>query len=200
MKRKSPFEWYERLVLKFIRVIFVYTDIYSYIWRVQKLLIVQKRDGKYKVEKSCGKFKSYDPNVWSLEFFDEKTGGYVVVNRKRLARARKGSNEREKYETEFGIAKVYACNGHTIEMLDENPNVCSYDVLIDGKPADIKNTSKSNNIYNYGKEAVRKQGAEIVLFQFEKMTPYVLKELNNLSKKGIHGMYIVKGKKDVYKF
>ncbi|MCD8209072.1 MAG: hypothetical protein LUD72_14130 [Bacteroidales bacterium] len=161
---------------------------------------MERRDKKYKVEKSCEKYKSYDPNVWSLEFFDPKTGGYVVVNRKRLAKARKSSNEREKYETEFGIAKVYARNGHAIEMLEENPNVCSYDVLIDGRPADIKNTSKPNNIYNYGKEAVRKQGAEIVLFQFEKMTPHVMKELNNLSKKGIHGMYIVKGHPEVNPF
>ncbi len=161
---------------------------------------MQKRDKKYKGQRSCEKYKSYDPNVWSLEFFDKKTGGYVVVNRKRLANAAKYKKEGEKYEKEFMTVKVLALNGHAIEMMKEISGVTSPDVTINGVPAEIKCVKSAANMVRHARKATKKQGARIVLFKFEKMTPYVLKELKNLTERGIHGMYIVNGETEIREF
>ncbi len=96
------------------------------------------------------------------------------------------------------MAEIYALNGYKVEMLAEVPRVSSPDVLIDGLPADLKRTGSHNNIVNYAKKAVREQGAELVLFQLDTMTPEIRKELNKLKSIGIRCKYFITGEGKVY--
>ncbi len=159
-----------------------------------------ERDRKSKIERSNEKYHSYDPNVWSLEFFDSKTGGYVVVNRNRRRNAIKFKNEGTKYGKELKMVKVFACGGHHIEMLEEISRIPSPDVTIDGIPADLKFTSNAKNIVPYAEKAVKVKGARIVLFEIPKRTDRDQSEFKILTKRKIHGMYFVSGDKQIYTF
>ncbi len=189
-----------RGIFKFIRVNFCKRIGIPIFGAKKKLWIMEKRNKKYKVKKSCEKYKSYDPNVWSLEFFDPKTGGYVVVNRKRRSNAIKFKNEGTKYDKELAMVKVFACGGHQIEMLEEISRIPSPDVMIDGIPADLKFTRNEKNIVDYAEKAVKEKGARIVLFEIPKRTDRAQSEFNVLTKKKTHGMYFVSGNTEIYTF
>ncbi len=109
-------------------------------------------------------------------------------------------NERLKHNKEREMALVFARNGYSVEMLKEIPRVSSPDVRIDGIPAELKSTASAANILNYAKKATRKQGAQIVLFQFDEMTAIVTERLKKLSQMGIHGKYFIKGKNIIFDF
>jgi hypothetical protein len=46
----------------------------------------------------------------------------------------------------------------------------SFDIYLNGIPADLKKTVGSGNIVKYAKKAVEKQGAQIVVFEFNNTT------------------------------
>ncbi len=171
---------------------------YGGILFIRVCVIMEEKDIKERIPRSYERYCSYDLKVWSLAFFDEKTGGYVVVNRNRMESAWKSSNRRDTYDKELKMAKVFARNGYAIEMVEEDTNVVSYDVLIDGRPADFKKTKGTSNIYKYAKEAVRKQGAKVVLFQFEENTETVQLELLWLKRMGYEVMYFFTDEQKVY--
>ena len=80
---------------------------------------------------------------------------------------------------------------HTVVHLDDTKRSDgSYDILLDGHKADLKTTKSANNIVKYGKDAINKQKAEIVVFKFDKMDTDKHIALNKLAKQGIHGYYI----------
>lgn len=142
-------------------------------------------------------FEAYGPE-WEKAYFDERSGGFVVIDKQRAAKGNTNKQEFAKFSKEVEIAEVYAQNGHKIEMLEEDSRKSSCDARIDGILADFKRTSSHNNIISYAKEAVRKQGAEIVLFQFDAMTPKIRIELNKLKSLGIRFKYFITGKNAVY--
>jgi hypothetical protein len=135
-----------------------------------------------------------------LDYFDELTGGYLVTHLQRIDHSLISKNERLKFEKEFGMSMVYARNGFRIEMLEELPRISSPDVLIDGRPGDLKSLSGHNNIARHAKEAVRKQGADIVLFEFGSVTDRVRTELRKLQAVEISGFYYESGECVVYSF
>ncbi len=151
------------------------------------------------VERSRAMFESYNPDVWVRVRFYESSGGYLVVHRKRRPGDMAHSNAREVYEKEFGMCLVFAEAGHRIEMLEEDPNKCSHDVNIDGIPAELKRTGSANNIVKYAKKSIRKQGAKVVLFQFEENTRSVQLELMKLRSLGYKILYFFSGERKVYR-
>lgn len=78
--------------------------------------------------------------------------------------------------------------GYAVEYLDDRQGD-SYDIRLNGIKADLKKTGSHNNIANYAKEAIKKQKAEMVIFEFEKMNAKIHEELNRLKKKGIQAKF-----------
>jgi hypothetical protein len=133
-------------------------------------------------------YAAYGSEVWLSYYFDESNGGYVVINRRRIARALASKNERKKFEQERSMSLVFARGGYRIVMLEEIPRVSSPDVLINGIPAELKNLNSPGTIVKSAKKAVRHQGAEIVLFQLiESEEAY--KELQAVKELGIRAIY-----------
>jgi hypothetical protein len=66
--------------------------------------------------------------------------------------------------------------------------------------AKLKKTASHNNILNYAKKAVNIQGADLILFQFDRMDDLVLGAIEALKKRKIKGMYFVTGEKQIIKF
>lgn len=138
---------------------------------------------------------------YSKTYEDSRSGGKVFTEKGRLDQAKKSNSERQKYEKEASMCKVLAQNGHTIvHLADRKHSDGTYDILIDGHKADLKSTKGANNIGNYAKHATRKQGAELVVFEIKKVDGAVHREINKLSKKGIHGYYYEKGTKKLIPF
>ena len=103
----------------------------------------------------------------------------------------------------------YASFGFQIEHLNETPGISSPDVAIhrhglpirvNGVMADLKRLSSSNNIYQEGKDARYKKGADLILFEFTWHFSGVLRSLKILGLKGIHGYYYYSNEYRYYSF
>ena len=134
--------------------------------------------------------------------FVSKNGGRVITNENRLLKANINKNEKEKLRKELKMAKVFAEHGYNVELLEEIAGVSSCDAIVNGKKVDFKSLSSANNIVRHAKEAIKKQGADFVYFEFENREKYkFLKELNVLSSKyNIHGKYYFKGENEIFDF
>lgn len=97
------------------------------------------------------------------------------------------------------MSNVFAKNGCQIELLNELLGISSPDVRINGISADLKSTKGHSNIVKYAKKAVRKQGAEIVLFEFEGFGSEHINELKKLKEEGINALFYIKGEDKVRK-
>ncbi|MDR1129458.1 MAG: hypothetical protein LBK96_00570 [Prevotellaceae bacterium] len=133
-------------------------------------------------------YGEYDSN-WERAYFDEHNGGYLVIDKERIEHSKTSKNEKEKFDKEYGMSMVLAQNGYRIEMLKERSGISSSDITINGINADLKCVSSHNNIVRDAKKAVRKQGAEIVVFEFEKETKEIYLELLKLKKEKISVYY-----------
>jgi hypothetical protein len=150
---------------------------------------------------SRNEYLGHDTKQWQREFFNKENGGYLLVDKERVAHSKVSKNEKAKFDKEYAMSMVFAKNGYKIEMLKKVPRVSSPDVTINGMKADLKCISGHNNIVRDAKKAVRKQGAEMALFEFEKETKEIYNEIEKLSGKGIHGRYYFTGKESkIYAF
>ena len=146
-----------------------------------------------KKEKRRAEYDSADETKWRKDGFYEN-GGYVLTSKERLAQADKSKNERAKFDKEHEMCEQAAKNGHAVKHMPDVKDGGSYDAMIDGKKTDLKRTKGSGNIQKFAKHAVDEQGAEQVFFQFDEFTHKHQDLLNNLARKGIHGLYFVTGK------
>ncbi len=97
------------------------------------------------------------------------------------------------------MAEVIARGGYKIAMLKEVPGVSSPDVTILGIPAELKRTKSAGNIIKYAKKAVQKQGAKILLFQFDSDTGDIRIKLSELERNGYKVLYFFTGENKIHK-
>lgn len=90
----------------------------------------------------------------------------LTVNPERRAAASVNKRESMKFEKEYRMASTYSRFGHKVEMLEEVPGISSPDALIDGVKVDFKSLASANNIERHAKDAIFKQGADEVWFEF----------------------------------
>jgi len=148
------------------------------------------------IKAALQKYNSYG-SEWEKAYFDKLSGGYVVIDKQRIGHSKLSKNEKAKFDKEHAMCIVLAQNGYKIEMLMERPGFSSSDITINGIMAELKKTSSHNNISGYAKKAVYKQGAKIVVFEFEEMTRNIQKELYNIQKLGISVKYFTTKRKVV---
>jgi hypothetical protein len=143
-------------------------------------------DTKGKLKRQAA-YTAYSTAKYKRDYFDERTGGYLVIENQRIAQGKLNKQEREKFEKERGMCIVLAKNGYAVEYLKEAQG--SYDILLNGIPADLKKTASHNNILGYAKTAVCSQGARIVVFELKKETAHIKESLKKLKKRGITVKY-----------
>lgn len=105
-----------------------------------------------------------------------------------------------KFEKEYRMGETYSKMGHKVEILEEIPGVSSPDAIIDGIKVDFKSLSSANNIERHAKDAIFKQGADEVWFEFTQKNGEILNKIEVLQEKGIHGRYYFKGENKEYRF
>ena len=136
-------------------------------------------------------YNFYNSDKWEKAYFDKNSGGYLVIDKQRLAHSALSKNEKEKFRKELNMAMVLANNGYKIELLKEIPRVPSPDITIDGVLAELKKLLSHSNIVREAKEAIYKKGAKMVIFEFETMSGKIHNELNRLKDMGIKVKYFI---------
>jgi len=139
-----------------------------------------------KIKAALQKYNSYN-NEWEKAYFDKFSGGYLVVAKQRIEQGNVNKQETRKYEKEYNMCITLAKNGYEVEFLKMIDR--SFDIYLDGVCADLKKTASHNNILNYAVKAINKQGAKIVVFEFEIMTGDIYEALNKLKILGIEVKY-----------
>jgi len=147
------------------------------------------------VKESLQKYISYN-DEWEKSYFDKSTGGYIVINKQRIEHSLISKNEKNKFNKEYIMCLALSRAGYKIEILKERTGFSSSDITINGIKAELKKTSSHNNIFNYARKAIDKQGAKIVIFEFEKETVRIKEELKVLKEKGISAKYFFSKKPD----
>lgn len=143
-------------------------------------------------------YEAYDEKRWEKHLYDNDTGGYLVTERSRIEAGGRNKQEQAKYDKEHEMCLTFAHAGYRIEHLDETPGISSPDVTINGMPADLKRTKGYGNIVKYARKAVRQQGAEMALFQFDEWNDEFRKQLLILKKEGIKVKYFITGEDEVH--
>ena len=126
---------------------------------------------------------------WEKAYFDAFSTGYVVVDKQRIENSKLSKNEKAKFDKEYAMCTVLARNGYKIEILQERPGFSSSDITINGIMAELKKTSSHNNMLDYAKKAVYKQGAKIVVFEFDSDTKKIQEELDKMKRMNIKVYY-----------
>ena len=134
-------------------------------------------------------YSAYDKKKYRHDYFDKKTGGYLVIERERIAQSLMNKQEKAKFKREYAMCLTLAKNGYAVEYLKDKPK--SYDILLNGTPADLKKTTSHNHIIHYAKKAVYRQNADIVIFEFEKMTMKIQEKLNLIKMMKINILYFI---------
>ncbi|MDD7557181.1 MAG: hypothetical protein PUJ69_00725 [Porphyromonas somerae] len=152
----------------------------------------------YRDNDSFIEYHSHDNKQWEKTSYYQKSGGYLVRDRARVQKGTINSNEAKKLAKETRMATTFTKAGYKVEMLKEVTRVPSPDVLINGVKAELKSVESYKKIVKHAKKAIDKQKAEIVLFEFEKETTEVYKELLKLKRENINAMYYFKDKNDIH--
>lgn len=152
-----------------------------------------------KIESLKLEYLSLPDNEWRKDYFNEDNGGYLVTSRKRINEALV-KREPEKLTIEHNMCLTFARNGFRIRHYEDEKSKGSFDVTINGIRADLKRTKSTNNIIRYAKHAFRVQKAEIILVEFEQWGNDFRNIVSEMTRKGIHGYYFVKGNEVIHSF
>lgn len=144
-------------------------------------------------------FQDYDTGKFEQTYNNPNSKGYVVRDKGRIAHGSINKQERYKLDKETRMAKVFADGGFKIELIEEKTRESSHDAFVNGIKAEFKSVSSPKQIVRHAKKATREQGAEVVLFEFEKESKELFAELESLKKLGIKAMYYFKGKWTIHK-
>ena len=135
-------------------------------------------------------------NEWRRDYFNCDNGGYLVVDKQRIEQSKLNKQEKEKYNKEYNMCRILAQNGYEVEYLKLTES--SFDIYLNGISADLKKTASHNNVLDYAKKAVYKQGAKIVIFEFFEMTGKIRYELNKIKRMGIEVKYFISADKIIF--
>jgi hypothetical protein len=144
-------------------------------------LIVQNLHKNLKARKQA--YQNFDTKTHNKEYFNAKNGGYLVIDNERIKASKASKNEKLKFEKEKQMCLSYAKAGYSVEMLKESTRIPSPDVRFNGILGELKSTSSHNNIVREAKDAVKKKGARVLLFEFKEETSIIHKEVEYLNRK-----------------
>jgi hypothetical protein len=136
---------------------------------------------------------SHKAHIWHAGYYTDNDG-WLFTDRERIKQAATNKQETAKYNREYSQCQTLAKNGYKVEYLKDIEK--SFDIYLNGVPADLKKTSSHNNIVKDAKHATKNQGAKIVVFEFEKETKEIYTKLQYLIKEGIHGKYFFSDNKN----
>lgn len=169
----------------------IFTDRHSYIERQKEPIVVEDFDLV-----NLQTLIDTDTTQWRVDYYTDNEG-MLLTNRNRIKEGQINKRKKKIFDKEWSTSRTMAKNGFLVEYRETVPG--EFDVFLDGIPADLKKTGSAGNIVNRAKKAVRKQKAELVVFEFTAETKETHIEINKLREKGIKGYYFFsKDKTKIY--
>lgn len=139
-------------------------------------------------------------------------GGFVVTERKRIAEGSASNQAQIDFQKERNMALKYASFGFQIEHLADNKRMGGNpdvrlrrrgpNIRVNGQLADLKRVVSEKKVYDRGKEAITKNGAKLIMFEFafQREGRKWRKRLNDLVTNGWHGVYYFSNENQYYTF
>lgn len=125
------------------------------------------------------------------------SGGSVTIPATRRAEAN-SKNERKKFAKELSSARKLAQHGYRVDFTAKGAG--NHDIYLNGIPAELKKVNSYKQIVYHATKAVTRQGAQKVVFDFQKETREIHGELNKISTKGIHGLAIFRKQGKIHRY
>ena len=162
----------------------IFTNESAYIKKAGKIVLDQETARRYP---SLQKLLDYDNSKWRADYYDDQ-GGLLLTNRIRIKEGLLNHNEEDKFKKEHNMCQTLAINHHIVEYRQSVEG--SFDIFIDGKKADLKKTKGTGNIRKYAHKAIKHQGADIVVFEFDMNNGIdVQRQIIAIRKEGFKGYY-----------
>lgn len=114
-------------------------------------------------------------------------GGLLLSSLDRIQEGRKSNNEKSKFKKEHDMCLNLAKHDYRIVYLKTVEG--SYDITINGIPADLKKLKSHNNILKKAEHAINEQKAKIVIYEFENFNSDILTRLSELKRKGYQAIW-----------
>lgn len=119
-------------------------------------------------------------------------GGSLTVLAERTNEGLASKENMEVYRKEKAMSTFLAKDGHNVVLRQDNKKGETYDISIDGRPADLKWVTSPKYMLGHAKKATTKQGAEMTVFMLDGKWRKFRETIHTLSQKGYHGYYIKK--------
>ena len=168
----------------------IFTDNSAYI---KNNINIKLDSQSAKAYKNLQSLISNDNKKWRFDYYTDNDG-MLVTNRNRIKESEINKQERAKFSKEHSMCRTLAVNGHKIEYRETVQG--SFDIFLDGVPAELKKTKAAGNIVNYAKKAINSQKARIVVFEFETMNVKIIEELKRLDELKISHVYFTSKEKN----
>ena len=117
-------------------------------------------------------------------------GGSLTVSAERTNEGLASRSNMDVYRKEKRMSRVLAKNGHRIVLRQDDKSGETYDVTIDGRPADLKWVTSPKYMLKHAEKATTKQGAEKTIFMLDGKYKKFRGTIRRLRENGYHGYYI----------
>ncbi len=168
----------------------IFTDTAPYFKRAPKDI---KIDDKTASElPSLQSLVSVNTKEYRLDYFSTE-GGFLQTSRERIKEGQKNKQEIEKFGKEHSMCRTLASNDFNVTYRTSVSG--SYDVTVNGTPADLKQVGSWKQIRHHASKAINQQHADIVVFEFLSESKELHLELFKVKK-----LPWMEGKKIMYYF
>ncbi len=120
--------------------------------------------------------KKYRLDYYNLD------GGFLQTSRERIKEGQMNKQETEKFGKEYSMCKNLASNNFNVTYRESVQG--SYDVTVNGVPAELKKVDSSKQIYRHARKAFEEQGAEAVVIEIKTLDAEAWQQLNKIKLKG----------------
>lgn len=131
----------------------------------EQIAEIQKRwDERRELMKA---YHAHPADEWEHTAIYPKAGGYVVTSKERIKEGKRNSRERDIFDKELAMCHTCAVHGHRVEYLSSanREKGKTFDILFDGRPADLKSFTGTGAMIRQLKHALREQGAEVAVVE-----------------------------------
>lgn len=157
----------------------IFSDTAPYIRRAPKHIDIG--DATRKEFPSLQSLLDVDMKKYRLDYYN-LDGGFLQTSRERIKEGQMNKQETEKFGKEYSMCKNLASNNFNVTYRESVQG--SYDVTVNGVPAELKKVDSSKQIYRHARKAFEEQGAEAVVIEIKTLDAEAWQQLNKIKLKG----------------
>lgn len=156
----------------------IFTDSAPYIKKAPRVIL---DDDTNKLLPSLQSLLNADQNAFRIDYYSDN-GGLLLTSRNRIKEGLMNKQEKEKFSKEHSMCRTLASDDFNVTYLESVQG--SYDVTLNGIPAELKKVDSSKQIYRHARKAFEEQGAKSVVIEIATLDAEAWRQLNKIKAKG----------------